>query len=128
MLEINAGILFQNLESVMKSVYFQILLIIIAFDILTGYLKAFKLKKYNSTIGINGLLRHFVVVLVMATIGVYARALNQLNISIGICMFFIANYALSLVENWGELGLPLPSWVKVYFEKMKDDTDKLIKK
>ncbi|HHK0705490.1 TPA: phage holin family protein, partial [Streptococcus pyogenes] len=32
-------------------------------------------------------------------------------------------YGISIVENWGQLGLPMPSFVRSFFEKLKRDTD-----
>ena len=36
-------------------------------------------------------------------------------------MFYIANEGLSILENAGELGLPLPKMLKSALEKMKDE-------
>jgi len=36
-------------------------------------------------------------------------------------MFYIANEGLSILENAGELGLPLPKLLKSALEKMKDE-------
>ncbi len=123
MLEITSEVLGQNLVNLTHSGYLQILIWAIIIDVVSGYAKAFKLKKYNSTIGINGLIRHILVLFIMTIIGVYARALNQLPISIGICCFFIANYVLSIIENFDELGIKFPSWVRKFFEKMKDESN-----
>ncbi len=119
---------FANLVDLSQSIYMQVLLVIIFFDLVTGHIKAFVLKKYNSTIGINGILRHMLVIFVMCFVGVYARALHQVHISIGLCIFFIGNYALSVFENWQELNMPFPSWLRVYFEKLKDEYDKGVPK
>ncbi len=124
MLEITSDILGQNLVNLTHSVYLQILIWAIIIDIATGYAKAFKHKKYNSTLGINGLIRHILVIFIMTIIGVYARALNQVTVSIGICCFFIANYGVSIFENLDELGIRLPKRVRQFFEKMKKEFDK----
>ena len=38
-----------------------------------------------------------------------------------VIMFYIANEGLSILENAGELGLPLPKTLKSALEKMKDE-------
>ena len=35
--------------------------------------------------------------------------------------FFFLFYLVSIVENWGQMGLPLPSWVKDHIYKLSKD-------
>lgn len=123
-MEITNELLIKSLTYLLSNFYMQILFWVIVVDIATGITKAFCLKKFNSSIGINGLLRHLLVLGVTCLVGVYAKALNQIMVWQSISIFFTANYALSIMENWGEIGLPLPSWIKIYFSKLKDDNDK----
>ena len=45
-------------------------------DIVTGYLKAFKTKRFDSKIGTMGLIRHFIVFVVILLVAMYARSLG----------------------------------------------------
>lgn len=112
-------ILINNMKSLTESPYMHGLFWLIILDVFTGYLKAFKNKKFNSKVSTNGLLRHILVFFTMIIIGTYARSLGHQSVSIGVCFVFIGSYGSSVLENWVALGLPFKESWKVYFEQMK---------
>lgn len=118
--------LFFNMKDVFESPYFQAFLFLLVIDILTGYSKAFKTKKFDSKIGTNGLLRHMVVTVTIISVGVFARIFNYQMISIGYCLFFIANYSYSILENWEVLGWAFPEWLKPFVNQMKKQNDQKV--
>ena len=126
--DIELGFLNDHLQSLFKSPYIQILLWLVFFDVLSGYIKAFKLKKFDSKTSTNGLLRHFLVVAVVMVIALYARALGHREIGITACLFFIISYIGSLMENWESLGLPFPEAMKPYINQMRRNQENKIKK
>lgn len=40
-------------------------------------------------------------------------------------LFFIAQHGISVVENWGQLGLPLPNMIAKYFDKLNRETNEI---
>ena len=36
-------------------------------------------------------------------------------------IFYILFYAISIVENLGEMGIPVPVWLKKYIYKLSDE-------
>lgn len=128
MADLEIKLLVDHLQSLFKSPYIQILFWIVCFDIISGYIKAFKLKKFDSKTSTNGLLRHFLVMLVVMIVALYARALNHREIGITTCLFFIMSYVGSLMENWEALGLPFPEALRPYINQMRKNQDKKFKK
>lgn len=128
MADLEIKLLVDHLQSLFKSPYIQILFWIVCFDIISGYIKAFKLKKFDSKTSTNGLLRHFLVMLVVMIVSLYARALNHREIGITTCLFFIMSYVGSLMENWEALGLPFPEALRPYINQMRKNQDKKLKK
>lgn len=128
MADLEIKLLVDHLQSLFKSPYIQILFWIVCFDIVSGYIKAFKLKKFDSKTSTNGLLRHFLVMLVVMIVSLYARALNHREIGITTCLFFIMSYVGSLMENWEALGLPFPEALRPYINQMRKNQDKKFKK
>ena len=128
MTDLEFKLLVDHLQSLFKSPYIQILFWIVCFDIISGYIKAFKLKKFDSKTSTNGLLRHFLVMLVVMIVALYARALNHREIGITTCLFFIMSYVGSLMENWEALGLPFPEALRPYINQMRKNQDKKFKK
>lgn len=128
MADLEIKLLVDHLQSLFKSPYIQILFWIVCFDIISGYIKAFKLKKFDSKTSTNGLLRHFLVMLVVMIVSLYARALNHREIGITTCLFFIMSYVGSLMENWEALGLPFPEALRPYINQMRKNQDKEFQK
>lgn len=128
MIELTTEILIENLRHLIHSPYTHVLFWLMMIDILSGYAKAFKLKKFDSKIGTNGLIRHAIVIMVMVLIGTYSRTLGYPRVSISACIFLITNYAFSVVENWEALGLPFPPSLKPFFSQMRKNSDTVLAK
>lgn len=127
-IDVELNVLSMHLQGLMRSPYMQILFWLIAFDIVSGYIKAFKLKRFDSKTSTNGLLRHAFVCAVVIVIAMYARALGHREIGVTSCLFFIFSYAVSLCENWEALGLPFPETLKPYLRTMQKQQENKIKK
>lgn len=100
-----------------------LLLALVAFivtDYVTGVMCAITDKKLSSEIGFRGI---FKKVLIFILVGI-ANILDVLVIGTGsvlrtaVIFFYISNEGVSLLENGGHLGLPIP-------EKMKDILEQL---
>lgn len=128
MADLEIKLLVEHLHSLFKSPYIQILFWLIFFDVISGYIKAFKLKKFDSKTSTNGLLRHILVVLVVTIVSLYARALGHREIGITTCLFFIMSYIGSLMENWEALGLPFPEALRPYINQMRKNQEKKFQK
>lgn len=87
-------------------------------DVITGYLKAFKYKKVNSSISRDGYIKK-VSWIVALLLGFATDYFMDLNIFlIGSAVVCVATEGISVYENLGELGINLP--FKKYFEKIND--------
>ncbi len=90
--------------------------ILIFADVLTGYLKAFKNKKVNSSISRDGYIKKLSW-LVALLLGFGIDYFVEVNIFlIGSALVCIATEGISVYENLGEIGIHLR--FKKYFEKM----------
>lgn len=91
--------------------YVNVLAMLILLDIFTGTAKALKTKKVNSTIGINGLVRHVLVFVLVLVISTFLPVMDLDGYRQLLIVWFVVMYLSSLIENLGEIGIPLPSWV-----------------
>ena len=85
-------------------------------DVLTGYLKAFKNKKVNSSISRDGYIKKvgWIVAILLAFL---VDMLVEVDLFlIGSAIVCIATEGISFYENLGEIGINLP--FKKYFEKL----------
>ena len=82
-------------------------------DIATGICKGIYREEGNSTKGLPGLIKHLLVVCLVIVTYPYLKIMGFSSIADGFVLFYIAVYGLSITENLGQLGVPLPSWVKI---------------
>lgn len=99
------------------------LLIIMGLDFLSGICKAIYKKGLNSTLGVKGILKKFGYLLIVVLATLFDRLISDGSMAIRtlVIYFFIANEAISILENWGALGLPLPKKLYEVFEKLKNE-------
>lgn len=101
------------------------LLIIMAIDYITGICKAIINKKLNSIIGIKGIIKKIGYLLIVALSVLIDKILGDADaIRMLVIYFFIANEGISILENWSEMGLPLPKKLKQVFEQLKNKGEK----
>lgn len=91
-------------------------------DYITGVMCAIADKKLSSAIGFKGICRK---VLIFLLVGI-ANILDMQVIGTGnvlrtaVIFFYISNEGVSLLENAGHLGLPIPVKIKVVLEQLHD--------
>lgn len=100
------------------------LILVMALDYITGICKAIKQKKLNSKAGLLGFLKKFGYLVIVAL----AVVIDHLSGETGVVRtmviyFFIANDGLSILENWGAIGLPLPKKIFELLEQLKNDNN-----
>lgn len=102
----------------------QFLIILMITDYITGIITAYQLKQLCSSVGLKGIIKKCGY-LVAVTI---ANMTDVLTTSTGIIRgmviyFLIANEALSVLENLGKLGVPIPNKLKSAIMKLKQTGD-----
>ena len=99
------------------------LVIFVVADYITGVAKAAVHGELSSAVGFKGLLKKIMIFVLVMVGTIVDRAIPAANHAIrsAVIMFYIANEGLSILENAGELGLPLPKLLKSALEKMKDE-------
>ena len=101
------------------------LIIVMAIDYITGVYKGIYHKKLNSTIGLKGILKKFGYLLIVILATLFDNIIHDESMAIRalVIYFFISNEAISILENWGSLGLPLPKKIFDVFEKLKEQSN-----
>ena len=106
----------------------QLLYTLIAFivlDYVTGIIKACMEKKLNSTVGFKGIAKKILILLLVAAGNLTDRITGSDGIIRAIvCLFFLCNEALSVIENAALMGIPFPKKVVKILEQLRDDNDK----
>lgn len=105
----------------------EILVILIIMDYLTGVGLALKEKQLNSEIGSKGLLKKamiFIVIILAAQLDlVINNPANLFRTAAG--LFYIANEGISITENIGKIGVPLPAFITKALAQLKKANDEV---
>lgn len=101
-------------------VFFAFFLIVIV-DIVTGFLKSLIAKNTTSSKGISGLIKHSTLLLVVCMLYPFCDIYGASGMADTLLIFYILFYAISIVENLGEMGIPIPEWLKKYIYKLSDE-------
>lgn len=100
------------------------LLIAIALDYVSGVIKAFTNKTLSSRIGLRGLLKKIgILIIVMLAVLIDRVTGNTGAIRTLVLYYFVANEGLSIVENLGQAGLPIPKTIKNALKALKDQSN-----
>jgi len=91
-------------------------------DYITGLIAATIQGKLNSHIGFNGMLRKATIFLVLIVAVLLDRLLNNNTwvFRTLICYFYISNEGISVLENCGKCGLPIPKKILKTLEQLKN--------
>lgn len=109
----------------------QVLIFFISADYLTGLVVGGIFKKSKKTengalesrAGLEGLFRKGGILLVVLIAAKLDELTGAAYIRTAVCLFFVGNEGLSIIENLGLMGVPLPSFMKKMLEAMKDKAD-----
>lgn len=108
----------------------QILITLMALDYATGWMRAYLNKELSSNVGLKGIARKGVIFVVLIVAVSLDRLLNvdKWIFRTLVCYFYIANEGLSILENCGSLGLPIPEKIKEALLQLKEGNKKEIRK
>lgn len=108
-----------------------VLVFLMFLDMITGIMRSFMTKSWNSTVGMSGVIKKVAVILLIGMAGAIEYMLMSVGqdskgiIIIGVTSFFIVNEGISILENCAQIGLPIPPILYNALEKLhKDPTGK----
>lgn len=101
----------------------QCLVIAITLDYISGIIKAFVNKELSSKIGVKGILKKVGVLVVVALAVLIDKITGESGaVRTLVIYYFVANEGLSIVENLGEAGLPIPDVIKKALKSLKNES------
>ncbi|ACI00378.1 gp18 [Listeria phage P40] len=104
-------LLLDSSNALLHNIYFFTLVGLIAFDYLTGVLKASIWKVADSSAGFKGLVKHSLVILGFAGAYMVADAYNFANVITILAGLYSMNYLLSILENFAVMGIFVPKFL-----------------
>lgn len=99
----------------------QCLVVAIALDYISGLMKAYINKTLSSRIGMRGLIKKLgLLIIVMVGTLVDRTTGNTGAVRTLVIYYFVANEGLSILENLGQAGIPIPQSVKKALKALKN--------
>ena len=102
------------------------LLAFIVLDYVTGFIVACINKNVSSEIGFKGIAKKVIILLVVAVgniVDIYILGGGAVCRST-VIGFYLANEGISILENAGNLGIPLPKKLVSVLKQLKNDNNK----
>lgn len=118
--------LYNIMLEIAKSDYITILFVLILFDFITGFLKAWKWKVTDSWTGLKGVIKHTCTFIFYYFVAVFLTYIQAM--AIGQILLIIINlyYLLSIMENLGVMGVFIPKFMTARVQaELKKYTTKL---
>ena len=107
------------------SALLSILLTFVVLDYITGFLAAAREGKLNSEVGLWGIAKKVAIFFVVAVAHLVDTALGDAHLFRDAAIFFyLANELLSITENTGRLGVPIPAAIQRAVEVLRGRGEK----
>lgn len=102
----------ERFSALVSNNYFIVFMVLVLFDYVTGVAKATIWKVTDSDASIKGIIRHTTVLISVALIWVGCQAFNAEYLAFTINIMYCLNYALSILENFGVMGIYVPKFLQ----------------
>lgn len=107
------------------------LLVFMAIDFVTGWVVAVVFKKshktdtggYSSAIGLKGLCKKGMVFLLVIMANLLDKQIGASYIRDAVCIAFMVNEAMSILENAGLMGIPIPAVITKALDVLNADQE-----
>ena len=105
----------------------QCLVTAIALDYVSGIIRAFNSKTLSSRIGFTGILKKLgILLLVMLSVLIDRVTGGTGAVRTLVIYYFVANEGLSIIENLGQAGLPIPAVIKRALRSLRDQSNEKV--
>lgn len=101
-----------------------VLVLLMVFDYVTGVLKGYFLKKLDSDMGFWGIVKKFIMLIIVSMAYVLSNLVEPvLPLREIVIVFFISNEGISILEN-AAVFIPIPDELKKALNKLREDNEK----
>lgn len=102
----------EKFSALVNNDHFIVFMALVLFDYITGVAKATIWKVTDSDASIKGIIRHTIVLISVALIWVGCQLFNAEYLAFTINIMYCLNYALSILENFGVMGIYVPKFLQ----------------
>lgn len=98
----------------------------VVIDYLTGIMAAAVEKKLSSEVGFRGIFKKILIFMLVGIGSILDRQIigDGSVLRTAVIFFYISNEGISIIENAGRIGLPIPQKLKDILEQLKTKEEK----
>lgn len=111
----------KHLSALIDNPVFFAFFLAVLIDVMTGFVKSLVNKNTTSSKGLSGLIKHSTLLLIASVLYPFCDIYGASGMADTLLIFYILFYGISIIENLGQMGIPIPSWLKKYIYKLSDD-------
>lgn len=124
-MEVTADMLISAYSRIVKINLYHFFTILVLVDIVSGYAKAIIKRDLDSKVGATGIAKHSAVVLLIFLVCPYLWLLGFGWLGKFLIYSMSATYGVSIVENYSQMGMPLPAVIGQFFRRIKMETNEV---
>lgn len=101
------------------------LIVFVVVDYITGVMVAITEKKLSSETGFKGIFKKVIIFLLVGIANLIdVNVLTQgATVRTAVVFFYLSNEGISIMENAGKLGLPIPEKLRKILEQLRDEDE-----
>ena len=99
----------------------QALLILMVLDYISGIIAGYKEKTLNSKRGFKGLCKKVMILIIICCSSLISQILKNFTLRDIVIIFYCSTEILSILENAGKIGVPIPPKLKKALEQCRDE-------
>lgn len=102
-----------------------VLLVFMVIDYITGIMCAIKDKTISSKVGFNGICKKILILVLVGMsnmLDIYVLQTGSM-LRTAALFFYVSNEGISILENAGKLGLPIPSKIRNVLTQLHDKAE-----
>lgn len=101
------------------------LIVFVVIDYVTGFICAWVEKKLSSEVGAKGIAKKVFIFMLVAIANIIDTQVLQSGATLrtAVIFFYLANEGVSICENAGRLGLPIPKKLKSVLEQLNEEEE-----
>lgn len=109
---------------------FNVLILFIILDYISGIFRAIVEQKLSSQIGYKGILRKIFILVIISVsylIDEYIIMAETKSMTLIVTMFYISNEGISILENANKIGIPIPNKLKQVLLSVRNEENEFKK-
>ena len=102
------------------------LIALVVIDYITGVMCAVLEKRLSSEVGARGIFKKVLIFMLVGIGSIIDRQIigDGSVLRTAVIFFYISNEVISIIENSGRIGLPIPEKLKTVLEQLNKEDDK----